>query len=333
MLRTPARLTSGVGRHRMDVIFLDQNKWIDLAGVEAGKASSSGFVALYNELAAAVDGGKAIFPLTMSHILETSKRNDPTSRGHVATVQARLSKGYEFRSRKARLLMEMRFSLQQLFDETPLALPENWVVAPGFMQAFEAFDEMVASPEDAAHTRWLNQYLDPSKQFLSYMLNQDESTRRAAHAAFASESVVLVARMEERRRLLDGESVDLRRRAYSAKLFLDHQGYVAHVLQSIGHTVDEMKAKGPKAIVRFLENVPTLNVEVEMVTKLEAQTRAIEENDIRDMLSFCAALPYASRIVGEKGFVALAKQANLDKKYGTSVSKSLDSLLGVYCAK
>jgi hypothetical protein len=317
----------------MDVIFLDQNKWIDLAGVEAGKASSSELVALYNELAAAVDGGKAIFPLTVSHILEASKRNDPTSRGHVATVQARLSKGYVYRSRKARLLMEMRFALQQLFDETPLALPENWAVAPGFMQAFEVFDEMVASPEEAAHTRWLNQHLDPGKQFLDYMLNQDDSTRRAAHAAFAAESIALVERMEERRRLLDGESVDLRRRAYSAKLFLDHQGYVAHVLQSIGHTVDEMKAKGPKAIVSFLENVPTLNVEAEMAAKLEAQPRAIEENDIRDMLSFYTALPYASRIVGEKGFVALAKQANLDKKYGTSVSKSLDSLLGVYCAK
>lgn len=317
----------------MDVIFLDQNKWIDLAAVEAGKTPSSQLSTLYNELIGAVEAGRVIFPLTISHILETSKRNDPTSREHVAIAQARLSKGYVFRSRKARLLLEMRFALQQLFGETQLALSENWAVAPGFMQAFEVFDEMVAPPEDAAHTRWLNQHVDPRTQYLDYMLNQDDSARRTAHAAFAAESAALVARMEERRCLLAGESVDLRRRAYSAKLFLDHQGYVVHVLESLGHTVDEMKAKGPKAVVTFLENVPTLNVEAEMAVKLEAQPRALTENDIRDMLSFYTALPYASRIVGEKAFVALAKQAGLDKKYGTSVSKSLETLLGVYGAK
>lgn len=316
----------------MDVIFLDQNKWIDLAGVEAGKAPSQ-LATLYNELVAAVDTGRVIFPLTVSHILETSKRNDPISRGHVATVQARLSKGHVFRSRKARLLMEMRFSLQQLFGEMPLALPENWAVVPGFMQAFEVFDEMVAPPDEAARTRFLNQHVDPRAQFLDYMLNQDDSARRSAHAAFSAESVALVTRLEERRRLLDGESVGLRRRAYAAKLFFDHQDYVAHVLESLGHTVDEMKAKGPKAIVAFLERVPTLNIEAELAVKLEAQPRALEENDIRDMLSFYTALPYATHIVGEKGFVSLSKQAGLDKKYGTVVSKSLETLLGVYSAQ
>lgn len=314
----------------MDVIFLDQNKWIDLSRVEAGKHSTSELAKLYEELVTAVEAGQVIFPLTVSHILETSKRNDPTSRGHVATVQARLSKGYVFRSRKARLLMEMRFALQKLFEETPQLLPENWAVVPGFMQAFEVFDEMVASPVEAQRTRLLNQHLNPSEQFLGYMLNQDDTARRTAHTDFASESSALVARMEERRRLLNGESVDLRRRAYSAKLFLDHQGYIAYVLESIGHTIDEMKAKGPEVIVNFLQNVPTLNVEAEIAARLEAQPGALEENDIRDMFSFCTALPYATRIVGEKVFVALAMQAKLDKKYDTSLSKSLNSLLGVY---
>jgi hypothetical protein len=298
--------------------------------VEAGKATSSDVTVLYNEFVTAVEAGHVIFPLTVSHILETSKRNDPESRRHVATVQARLSKGYVFRSRKARLLMEMRFALQQLFNETPMLLPENWAVVRGFMQAFEVFDEMVASPSEAARTRLLNRRLDPREQFLDYMLNQDDAIRRTAHTAFASESAALVARMEERRRVLEGETVDLRRRAYAAKLFLDHQNYVVDVLQSLGYSVDDMKAKGPKAIVSFLQNVPTLNVEAEMAARLEAQSRALQENDIRDMLSFYTALPYASHIVGEKAFVSLAKQANLDKKYSTSLSKSLESLLGIY---
>ena len=314
----------------MDIVFIDQNKWIDLGRVEAGKITSGALATLYEQLVEAVDRGSVIFPPTISHILETSKRNDPTSRSHVATAQARLSKGYVFRSRKARLLIEMRSALKRLFGEMPLLLPDNWAIVPGFMQAFELFDQMVASPAEAERSRFLNQHIDPREQFLEYMLNQDDSTRRAAHVAFANESAALVARIEERRRLLTGETVDIRRRAYAAKLFLDHQGYVAHELESIGHTVEEMKGRGAEAIVIFLQNVPTLNVEAEMAARLESKTGDIKQNDVRDMQSFYTAIPYAARIVAEKAFVSLARQSKLDAQYKTSLSESLESLLGVY---
>lgn len=314
----------------MDIVFIDQNKWIDLGRVVAGKVTSGALPALYEQFGKAVDHGRVIFPLTASHILETSKRNDPTSRSHVAIAQARLSKGYVFRSRKARLLIEMRVALQRLFDVTPQLLPDNWVIVPGFMQAFEPLDQMVALPAEAVRSRFLNHHIDPRHLFLDFMLHQDDSIRRAAHAAFANESAALVTRIEERRQLLTGETVDLRRRAYSAKLFWDHQGDVAHVLESIGRKVEEMKGMGPKAIVTFLQNVPTLNVEAEMAARLEAQTGDIEQNDIRDMQSFCAAIPYASHIIAEKAFVSLATQSKLDAQYNTSLSNSLESLLGIY---
>lgn len=321
---------SKVRPNSMDIIFLDQNKWIDLARVEAGVCLDAELIKLYDELVGAVESGLVIFPLTVSHILETSKRNDSASRGHVATVQARLSRGYVFRSRKARLLVEMRLAQQKLFGDKPFDFPNNWVIAPGFMQAFEVFDEMVASPEEAHCTRLINQRINPEELFLDYMQNQDDESRRTGHVAFAAESSALVARIEQRRLMLNGESLDLRRRAYSAQLFFDHQDYVIHVLDSIGRTVDETKAKGADAVINFLRDVPTLNIEAEIASRLEAQPGALKENDIRDMLSFYTALPYATRIVGEKVFIALTKQANLDKKYGTSLHKSLVSLLGVY---
>ena len=57
---------SNVGRHSMDVIFLDQNKWINLAGMEAGKASSS-------ELVARCRVGKA----TVAWMKRSGIRGDP----------------------------------------------------------------------------------------------------------------------------------------------------------------------------------------------------------------------------------------------------------------
>lgn len=314
----------------MQVLFLDQNKWIDLARVHAGTITSGPLLTVYHELKAAVSAGKMIAPLTASHILETSKRNDPESRAHVVGIQALLSKGFVFRSRKARLLIEMRNALHLAFSEMPKQLPENWAIGPGFMQAFEMFDTLVASPEDAARSRLIIEHVNPQKQYIDYMMNQDDARRRAAHIAFAHESDQLLSRIEARRTIMEGSKMDLRWRAYAAKLFLDHQGFVAHMLEVIGRNVDEMKALGGEAIVKFVRDVPTLNVEAELAARLEGKTGLLETNDIQDMHSFCAAIPYASRLVAERVFSSLARQAKLDTRYGVKISTKLSELQGIY---
>jgi hypothetical protein len=57
----------------MDIVYLDQNKWIDLARVQAGTETSGPIAILYPELINAVRSKKVLFPLSASHILETSK--------------------------------------------------------------------------------------------------------------------------------------------------------------------------------------------------------------------------------------------------------------------
>ncbi len=314
----------------MQILFLDQNKWIDLARVHAGRTTSGPDLVVYQELLTAVHSGNLIAPLTASHILETSKRNDPESRAHVVGIQALLSKGFVFRSRKARLLIEMRNALHLAFGEKPKQLSANWAVVPGFMQAFETFDALVASPEDAATSRFINEHVDPEKQYIDYMMNQDDARRRTAHAAFAKESDQLLSRIEARRTIMESSTVDLRWRAYAARLFLDHQGFVAHMLEVVGHTVDEMKELGGAAIVKFVRDVPTLNVEAELAARLEIQTGPLEVNDILDMQSFYTAIPYASRLVAERGFISLARQAKLDARYSVALLTKLSELQGIY---
>jgi len=72
--------------------------------------------------------------------------------------------------------------------------------------------------------------------------------------------------------------------------------------------------------------VPIYYVEREIALRLEAQARPIKENDFRDMQSFCAIIPYADEVIGEKQFVNLAKQAKLDSKYGTKLGTDILSL-------
>lgn len=314
----------------MHVLFIDQNKWIDLARAAGGRPEGVPYLPIYEELSEAVDAGRVILPLTISHIVETAKRNDPESRIAVARVQARLSKGSVYRSRKARLLLEMRNSLHGIFSEARVEFAKNWAIVRGFMQAFEPFDTLVATAEQASTSRRINQFLEPEFQYLDYMQNQDDDKRRLAVAAFSSESAALLSRIEERRKIMEGSSTDLRYRAYAAKLFLDHQGFVAHMLDAIGHTVEEMKHLGDKAIIDFMRDVPTLHVEAEIAARLEIQAGVLEANDIRDVQSFYTAIPYSKRLVAERNFISLARQAKLDEKYGVSLHTNLNELAGIY---
>lgn len=314
----------------MDILFLDQNKWIELARVNKGSTNSSLLSQVYEQLKMAVDSGKIVIPLTASHIIETSKRNDSISRAHVVKVQARLSKGLVFRSRKARLLIEIRNALHLAFGEQLVKLPNHWAIATGFMQAFETYDQLVAKPSDSTATRLVNKYIAPEQQYIDYLLNQDDNLRREAQAALALESEVLLSTLEARKAIMSGATIDLRRRAYTAKTFIENQDLILKTLEEIGHTFDEFKQLGNTAIVKLMQEIPTLHVETELAARLEAQTGELEVNDIHDMQSFYTAIPYATILVAEKGFISLARQAKLDSRYKISLSTKLEELEGRY---
>jgi hypothetical protein len=88
---------------------------------------------------------------------------------------------------------------------------------------------------------------------------------------------------------------------------------------------------GPSLLKSIVTEVPIMNVERELVVRLEDQQRTTNENDLRDMASFTLALPLADILIGDKAFVNLARQAKLGEKYDvvllTKVMELTDDLL------
>jgi hypothetical protein len=191
-------------------------------------------------------------------------------------------------------------------------------------------DALIAPPTEVQRMARINAFIDPADQYVDYIKNQDDARRRIAHAKLAAGTTDLVSRIEARRARLIGESVDLRRRAYSVQLFLDHQGSFIRILNSLGYSFEQLRALGDRAMRALIEDVPTLNVEAEMAARLESKTGIICPNDVFDMQSFYTAIPYSSRIVAEKGAISRAKQAKLDARYQVTLSQSLEDLLHVY---
>ena len=72
---------------------------------------------------------------------------------------------------------------------------------------------------------------------------------------------------------------------------------------------------------KIMNETPTYFIERAMALKLEA--RPINENDFRDMQTFCAVVRYADVVVAENTFSNVARQAALDREFGTRITTRL----------
>ena len=76
----------------MKRIYLDQNKWIDLAAAEKGRSKGAQYGDALIVLRAAVDAGEVSLPLSSAHYMETHTRREWESRRDLATTMLALSR-------------------------------------------------------------------------------------------------------------------------------------------------------------------------------------------------------------------------------------------------
>jgi hypothetical protein len=118
-------------------VYLDQNKWVDLARAETGHPDGEPFVETMAILKKAVDDGRARFPLSAAHYYETSNRRDRRKRVELATTMARLAGTLRIAPPHTIVTWEIQRALVEVFD-LPLALPELRLFGNGVAHAFSA---------------------------------------------------------------------------------------------------------------------------------------------------------------------------------------------------
>jgi hypothetical protein len=94
-----------------------------------------------------------------------------------------------------------------------------------------------------------------------------------------------------------------------------------------GVSWQSMNDIGPALSRRLVNEMPIYNAERELVLRLEAQSRPINENDFRDVHAYCAAIPYADEVIGENQLINLARQAGLGQRYSTRLETDILALL------
>jgi hypothetical protein len=309
----------------VQIVYLDQNKWIDLSRAVKCPAEYPELRTVLETLVEEAKARRAILPLTSTNIYETHKINDPQRRRDIAFVQATLSQGLVFRGRHKRLETEVTDVLRGAFGLEPVPREQNWFLSNVFFESTLEWDD--PRHVSAISERVVNAIRrDPPRFLFQYLTETPEDVRFSAVSKFSEGSEKLRQLVEERRKRDANESLSMRRRIHSALLMINELDLILGIARNAGIPVttdDEIIRANAR---RIINEVPTYFIEREIALRIEAQTRPIEENDFRDMQSFCAVVAYADAVVAENQFSSLAKQAGLDKKYGTRISTDLLAL-------
>lgn len=298
------------------ILFLDQNAWIALAQGSWDRTDYPRQHAALTVIAEALEAKRIIVPLSFANIYETHKINDPIRRGHLARVQATISGGMVFRSR--RHIFE-RLLIRHLSYRLGLGvadLPADWFLTPFFFEAASDYSPAAFGFEISERALAFIR-LNPQAVLFDYLVATDENVRVEAVRRYSAGSADLIKAIEVRRQLAAGESFALRRRAYSARLLIDEMDFILAAARKLNPAWTSMGDLGPSLVKSVVNEIPIMNVERELAVRLEDQKRPIDENDLRDMLSFSVALPLADIFVAEKPFIGLARQAGLGEKYQT----------------
>ncbi|HZZ33438.1 MAG TPA: hypothetical protein VFE10_15765 [Phenylobacterium sp.] len=289
----------------MQIVYLDQNKWIDLARARQDPERDPDIHALIAPLDRAVRRGALAIPLTMSNIYETHKINDPRRRRDLAYIQAILSQGLVFRARRARLTEEFGAILRQAAGLAPAVLPPRWFLSGVFLEAVADLGEGLVIPEamlSAIQAR-------PADMLFSYLADTPEDTRLEGVHRYTAGSQALCEAIETRRAQHRDEPVSMRRKIYSVLQAVDEIDLLRRVAASAGYAWTSTSDMDQVLFRRVIREAPALHVEREITLRLEAQDRAISHNDLRDMQAFATVVPYAELVVAENQFSSLARQA------------------------
>lgn len=314
----------------MLTVYLDQNKWIDLARAETGHPDGDPFVETLAVFRKAVDDGRARFPLSAVHYYETGKQRNRKKRRELAATMVRLAGALRIAPPHTIVPWEIQRALVEVFDLS-VAVPDLELFGDGVAHAFSAPTLVYSAP-----TKWHGISLPSEWQV---------KLQRAAGPAF--EAVMLASVTPE------GMPDEMRRTMYDIKnvtdgCFVQGQKEVATAVKQLGRQrlEDIMLATAygdirmPVAEAayglglepdqvggnwrRILEAIPSRWVEMKLRHQRQANPqKAWHGNDLNDVMALAIAVPYCDLVITEKSWASTLSAAKVPDRFDTIVTKNL----------
>lgn len=315
------------------MVYLDQNKWIDLSRAYHDRPDGAPFATTLGKVQDAVQHQSARFPLSNEHVIETMKMGDCARRHRLAEVMAVVSEGWTIAPEEQINRYEIRMAVPKALNKAvPIEIPV--VFGRGVEFAF-------GQPVDANElTRALSSPDDRIRKiaidvFGRLLASPDESLRKAGIDHYHSAMNATAHEADRVRNLVRDRTKNLQKRAFTARFVIDHiwgrEVEFHTVLQRLGVGFEEFfNTLGSDGLEALFADMPTADVALSLRTQRHMQfQKPIEPNDLVDQSFLSVAIPYCDIVVTEGQWVDLAKRKKLDQKYHTQLLSDVNDLANI----
>jgi len=322
------------------IIYLDQNKWIDLARAISEPQQYPNYVEVAEKIKKKVREEEWIFPVSIIHIMETMARADDNSRRKLASTISSFTKNHSIKSSIDIEPCEfIELFSKQLNKEKSLEfkpIEQNLLQAISVSSVNVGFTKTIISPEVDNEIKNIlekhfNHKLLEDKSLFSILM--ESCYDKEANEEMVKEDIESVKQWEKLQKYL--EKLPKKHKyerclaeTFSAKL-IHHASLIKKTLNITSEELlQPLKTNDIKEKVQFMESIPTLNVEVNLMYELlKNPQRKVQSHDNRDIAFLSAAIPYCDIVITERTWVHSSKTRRLDSKYSTVIDSDLNILL------
>ncbi|GAB6181778.1 hypothetical protein JCM14036_30970 [Desulfotomaculum defluvii] len=320
------------------VIYLDQNKWIELAKAILNKPGSERFEDVKNKILEKVKNEEWVFPLSIIHHIETMSRLDTRSRIELAKVMGEISCNYSILPYIYIDKAEFQNSLRKVYDLEPVDF-KNEVISKDFVKAvgLDGKSLIISGVDDPMMKeemeRFARRILDSHNMFYEFM---QLTPIIELVTSLQRDNDFYVAEYEKMRSHYIKIPKEHRYSMFIVNNYIE--GYKKELLEfhiamhRIGIPKEKMFPEKlfatKESTLDFLESIPSFAIQIRLTYEIiNNVSRNFDKNDFKDIAFLSTAVPYCDVVITERLWVDLIKRNKLDVRYNTFVTSSLNDLL------
>ena len=307
------------------IIYLDQNKWIDLARANYDKPGGEEFKEILRILSDKVDKEEIILPMSIVHFIETARSVNIERRERLASFMVSLSKGYGILPFNAIRETEVQQAVVKKLGLDANLNIKDLVIGKGIDFALGGEYKIEGIPDNL------------KKEVLS-KINQEEvitsllvnSIKNETSLEIQKEDEEVLSELEDMRKKQQEElTKEMRLRVAIADMSRNLNPIVVGYLHKLGLDVKKFveQFNSPDDWKSFFLDIPTMDIWINLhVLRDNDINRKIHRNDTNDIAFLSIAVPYCDIVVCEKYWAHMLNNSKLAEKYGCIVITSLNEL-------
>jgi hypothetical protein len=313
------------------IVYLDQNKWIDLARAAVGHRLGFPFQGTLEALREAVMTGRAEIVLSAVSIMETAEIGRTDRRNHLADITETLWSGRTIAPYQMVWPAELEAALRIHYG-----LPQSDVLSAVFGTGMtHALGERLQHPQlaqlDPEFQESIYEWVASKETLIDLLRRGVTQSYRAIVAPVKTQGALDINQNRVRARNARADKATLI--LHNQRLFFQNKYLPCLMRTLIGLGIDPEVRTGTgckPGSEEFLMSLPSIRTWITTSAERDYMwDRPVVPNDLRDQAFLSTALPYCDIIVLERYFQGIVERSWLAADFGTTVLTDLAQLPGV----